>query len=144
MIKMLIQVEAGSRDRKIYNEKTLEFKETQHGTHRYPFSYGFIIGTRSEDGDCVDCYLITKEKTVAGAIIECEPVGLLEQHEDDEIDHKILAVLPGESMHPSQNDLDDLQAFITTIFSDYPEMNVRVGPVHAREAALNHIRKFEV
>ena len=142
MIRMLIQVEAGSCDRNIYNEKTLEYIKTSHGSHPYPYPYGFVVGTSAEDGGCVDCYLITKNKVEAGSIVECEPVGLLEQHEEDEIDHKVLAVLPGEDTKLDQVALEELQTFIKNIFSEVPEMNVRVGPVHPREAALHHLQKF--
>jgi inorganic pyrophosphatase len=141
MIKMLIQIEAGSCDRNVYNEKTLEYIKTSHGSHPYPYPYGFIVGTSAEDGACVDCYLVTKNKVEAGSIVECEPIGLLEQHEGDEIDHKVLAVLPGEDTKLDQVVLEELQTFIKRIFSEFPGMNVRVGPVHPREAALHHLQE---
>jgi inorganic pyrophosphatase len=140
---MFIQVEAGSCDRNIYNEKTLEYIKTNHGSHPYPYPYGFIVGTNAEDGACVDCYLITKNKVEAGSIVECEPVGLLEQHEDSEIDHKVLAVLPGEGTQLDPLIVEELQIFIKKIFSEHPDMNVRVGPVHSREAALQHLQESE-
>jgi inorganic pyrophosphatase len=142
MIKMFIQVEAGSCDRHIYNEKTLEYIKTSRGSHPYPYPYGFVIGTSAEDGGCVDCYLITKNKVNAGSIVECEPVGLLEQHEGDEIDHKVLAVRPGEDTKLDQVVLEELQTFIKRIFSEFPDMHVRLGPVHPREAALHHLQEF--
>lgn len=141
MIKMLIQTEAGSCDRKVYNEKTLEYIKTSHGAHPYPYPYGFIVGTGAEDGDCVDCYLVTKNKVEAGSIVECEPVGLLEQYEDDEVDHKVLAVLPGDDTKLDRVVLEELQTFIKKIFSEFPDMNVRVGRVHPREAALHHLQE---
>jgi inorganic pyrophosphatase len=142
MVKMLIQVEAGSCDRYIYNEKTLEYIKTSPGSHPYPYPYGFIVGTSAEDGCCVDCYLITNNKVEAGSIVECEPIGLLEQHENDEIDHKVLAVLPGEDTKLNLAALEELQTFIKMIFSGSPDMNIRVGPVHPREAALHHLQEF--
>jgi inorganic pyrophosphatase len=141
MIKMLIQVEAGSCDRNVYNEKTLEYLNTKSGSHPYPYPYGFIVGTSAEDGCCVDCYLVTKNKVEAGSIVECEPIGLLEQHEDDEIDHKVLAVLPGEDTELNPAVLEEIQTFIKRAFSGFPDMNVRVGPVHPREAALHHLQE---
>jgi len=143
MFKMMIQVEVGSSERRIYNEQTLEYKGTRRGRHPYPFAYGFIGGTSAEDGDCVDCYLLTKEKMAAGSFVECEPAGLLEQFEDDEIDHKVLAVLPGETSTVDLETQEKLRTFIKTIFADHPDINIRVGPVHSREAALNYIRKFQ-
>jgi inorganic pyrophosphatase len=142
VIKVLIQVQAGSGDRKLYNEKTLEYLETRQGARPYPYAYGFIVGTMSEDGDAVDCYVLTKGGVTAGEIVECEPVGLLEQDEDGEIDHKVLAVIPGQHVDLKDELLRELQDFIYAMFSEYPEMHVSVGPIRSREAALRHIQEF--
>ena len=69
MVQMLIQVAAGSCDRKTYNEQTLEYLEMRHGSRPYPYAYGFITGTSAADGDCVDCYLISRDKLTAGTTI---------------------------------------------------------------------------
>ena len=142
MIQMFIQVAAGSCDRNIYNERTLEYLETRPGSLPYPYPYGFIVGTSAEDGACVDCYLITRDKLAAGTTVECEPVGLLLQDEDGEIDHKILAVLPGQEIEVGQELLQELQAFIYAIFAPHPDFRVRVGPLLPREAALQHLQTF--
>jgi len=139
MIKVLIQVEAGSCDKKFYNERTLEYLETRRGSRPYPYHYGFIIGTSAADGDCVDCYLITTDLLQSGTIVECEPVGLLEQDEDGEADHKVLATIPGQDVELGQALLQELQDFIYVIFAKYPDMRVRVGPILPREAALDYL-----
>lgn len=143
MIKVLIQVAAGSCDRKVYNESTLEYLETRHGSRPYLYPYGFIVGTSAADGDCVDCYILTRDKITAGSIVECEPVGLLLQDESGEIDHKVLAALPGQDVELGSELLVELQEFIFDIFSEYPEIEVRVGPILSREAALHHLEKLE-
>jgi inorganic pyrophosphatase len=140
MIQVLIQVAAGSCDRKLYNESTLEYLETRHGSRPYPYHYGFIVGTSAADGDCVDCYLITGDKVMSGSIVECEPVGLLLQYENGEVDHKILAVLPGQDVTLGPELLQELQEFIYAAFARYPDMEVRVGPILPREAALSHLQ----
>jgi len=141
MIQVLIQVAAGSCDKNFFDERTLEFLEVRHGSRPYPYPYGFIIGTNAADGDCVDCYLITSVSVAAGTIMECEPVGLLLQDEDGEIDHKVLAAMLGQEIVLGQELLLELQEFIYAIFSEYPEMKVRVGPILAREAALDYLQK---
>jgi inorganic pyrophosphatase len=140
MIQVLIQAEAGSHDRKIYNEETLEYRETRRMPQPFPYPYGFVIGTSAEDGGAVDCYLITKDRLKAGTIVECEPIGLLEQHEGDEIDHKILASLPGQDVELGNELLKELQDFIYAIFAHFQEAHVRVGHILPPEAALQHIR----
>lgn len=142
MIQVLIQVEAGSHEKNFYNEKTLEYRETRRGSKPYPYPYGFIIGTSAEDGDAVDCYIITKDILETGTIVECEPIGLLEQHEDGEIDHKVLAALPGQDVELGPELLKELQDFIYAIFARFPDAQVRVGPIQPRAAALNHIQHF--
>jgi inorganic pyrophosphatase len=140
MIKICIQVEAGSCDVNQYAEKTLEFKETIRVSFPYPYPYGFILETNAEDGDNLDCYLITKERLKPGAIVECEPIGLLEQREDEEVDHKILAAMPGQDVLVGQKLLQELQDFIYAVFATYPDVDVCVGPILSREAALHHIQ----
>jgi inorganic pyrophosphatase len=141
MIQVLIQVAAGSCDRRIYHESTLEYLETRAGSQPYLYPYGFILGTRAADGDCVDCYLITKEPVTAGSVLECEPVGLLLQDEAGEIDHKVLAALPGQNMVVGPELLRELREFIESIFAEYPGFEVRVGPILPREAALDHLKR---
>jgi len=140
MIKVFIQVEAGSCDKNLYNEKTLEYKETSLVSQPYPYPYGFILGTSAADGDNVDCYLITHDGLKPGTIVECEPIGLLEQDEDEEVDHKILAAMPGQEVELNQRLLLELQDFIYPVFAKFPAMHVRVGPILPREAALRHIQ----
>jgi len=78
---------------------------------------------------------------VAGTIVECEPVGLLEQDEDGEIDHKVLAALPGQDVALGQELLRELQDFIYGLFAQYPDVRVRVGPLLSRKAALHHLQE---
>ena len=140
IIKVCVQVEAGSCDKSLYNEKTLEYIETRRVSRPYPYPYGFIIGTSAADGDNVDCYIITNESLKPGAIVECEPIGLLEQDEEGEVDHKVLAALPGQEVEISQGLLQELQDFIYAVFARFPDVNVRVGPILSREAASHHIQ----
>ena len=140
MIKVCIEVAADSCDRHRYNEKTLEYKGTRRTSRPYPYPYGFILGTRAADGDNVDCYLITNESLKAGTIVECEPIGLLEQDEDGEVDHKILAALPGQDTEVGQGLLEELRDFIYAVFAQFPDVSVCVGRMLPREAALHHIQ----
>jgi inorganic pyrophosphatase len=142
MIKVLIQVAGGSSERRIYNERTLEYKETRSNLPPFPYPYGFILGTRAPDGDSVDCYLITDENLQAGSIAECDPVGLLEQMEDEEVDHKILAVLPGHHAELNQELAEKFRGFISQVFAKFPDINIKVGNILPREEALRHIEAF--
>ena len=141
IIKVCVQVAAGSREKHRYDEKTLEYKGTSRVSRPYPYPYGFILGTNGADGDNLDCYLITHGPLQAGTIVECEPIGLLEQDEDGEIDHKVLASLPGQEVEIGQKLLQELRDFIYAVFTQYPDVSVRVGDILPREAALHYIQE---
>jgi inorganic pyrophosphatase len=87
----------------------------------------------------VDCYLITTAHLQAGTVVECEPIGLLEQEEDGEVDHKVVAALPGQDVEVGQDLLQELRGFIVAVFAQFPDVHVRVGRLLPREAALQHI-----
>jgi inorganic pyrophosphatase len=142
MIKVLIQVAGGSSERRIYNERTLEYKETRSNLPPFPYPYGFILGTYASDGDCVDCYLITDESLQAGSLVECDPVGLLEQMEDEEVDHKVLAVLPGQHVELNQELAEKFKGFIAQVSARFPDVNIKIGNILPREKALRHIEAF--
>jgi len=140
MVKVCIEVVAGSRDKNFYDERTLEYKETRQVSQPYPYPYGFIIGTRGQDGDSIDCYIITRDELKPGALVECVPIGLLEQFEGEELDHKVLACIPSQEVEPDLELWQELRDFISAIFARFPEIKVKVGPILPREKALEYIQ----
>ena len=56
---VFVQNEAGSNRKHYHNEKTLELQRAVDVSERYPFPYGFVVGTTAEDGCNVDCYIIS-------------------------------------------------------------------------------------
>ena len=116
MIDVFIENEAGSDKKNIFDEKTLEYKKTVTVSRTYPFPYGFIPNTLSGDGDCLDCFVITKQKLNSRQMVECEPIGLVEQFEDGKEDHKILTVLKGESYTLTDEAKEMIKEFIEHVF----------------------------
>jgi inorganic pyrophosphatase len=143
MIEVFVEVEAGSRDKRLYDEGTLQYKETRRVLQPYPFPYGFVLGTRCEDGECVDCYILTSDRLQAGTVVDCRPVGLLEQTEGQEIDHKILATLPGQSADVDRELHERLRSFIQGVFRAFPDTKVQVGRILSRDRALEYLREHQ-
>lgn len=58
----------------------------------YPTNYGYVPHTLSEDGDPVDVLVPTPFPLLAGSVITCRPIGVLNMTDESGEDAKLLAV----------------------------------------------------
>tara|TARA_Y100000031_G_scaffold14002_1_gene14797 strand:+ start:853 stop:1290 length:438 start_codon:yes stop_codon:yes gene_type:complete len=142
-VKVFIENEANSNQKNIYNEKTLEYKKTVTVSRKYPYAYGFIPNTTSGDGDNVDCFVLTNHKFKTGDIIEVKVVGLMEQLEDGEVDHNILAVPVGETTTIDNEVKDKITDFINHVFDHLPNKTVTTGSFLGKKEAVKMIKQFQ-
>jgi inorganic pyrophosphatase len=140
-VKVFIQNEAGSDQNHVHDEKTLTYQRTDTVSRPYPFPYGFILDTTSQDGDNLDCYVITQRPLKTGTIVACEVVALFEQTEDGEEDHNILATVPGETQEIGSSVVDTLRKFISHVFEHIPDKQMTTGRLLSKAAAQVHIRE---
>ena len=136
LIDVFVQNEAGSDLKNYHDEKTLEFKFAKRVSHAYPYPYGFIIGTDSSDGCNVDCFVITKRVLRTGQTFACEAIALMEEVEDGEADHNVLAKLPDEEIELTPEMQTILTDFVMNVFSHVAGKQIAVGRfLDARRAA---------
>ena len=135
-MKVLIENEAGSLIKYRYDECTFKLMATRRVQRAYPFPYGFIVGTRSGDGMCLDCFLLTQKALSSGEMIEAEPIGMFEQVEDGKEDHNILAVQAGDEFEVDLAVQDALRDFVMNVFGDVPGKSMTVGRFLGKDAAL--------
>lgn len=121
-----------------------------HTAMVYPFNYGFIPHTKTDDGDPMDVLLISAHPVVPGAVVPCRPVGMLEMEDEAGTDTKILAV-PALSVDPwygkvqEAKDLDEATHHrIKHFFAHYKELEpgkwVKIRRILGRTEALAAIR----
>ena len=60
----------------------------------YPSNYGYVPDTLADDGDPLDVVIVTPHPLIAGTVIPCRPVGVLEMEDEAGDDVKIVAVPP--------------------------------------------------
>jgi len=151
-MKVFIENESKSKQKNIYNEKTLTFIKTIEVGREYPFPYGFVLDTTAEDGDNIDVFIITNKALKKGQIVECEPIGLMEQYEKswdlsksmiEEIDHNVLAVLKGEEKEMTELDKNRLIEFVTHVFDNIQKNKTRVGQFLNRSHAIQYIENHK-
>jgi inorganic pyrophosphatase len=143
LVNVFIENEAGSLVKHLYNEKTQTLLGTAAVSRAYPFPYGFVLNTRGEDGDNVDCFVLTTKRLSTGQIVQCSAIGLLEQVEDGEIDHKVLAVLEGEATKLDGDNKLRLVEFTSHVFDHIPGKKMQIGNFRDKEAALEYVQHHQ-
>ena len=69
-VEVTVQSSAGSTLRLRYDERELVKKGESNTLLPHPWPYGFITGTVGEDGDCIDCFVITGSPLSEGSLVE--------------------------------------------------------------------------
>jgi inorganic pyrophosphatase len=140
-MRVFIENESGSKRKNVYDPVTLALVRTVEVSAAYPYPYGFIVGTIGGDGQAVDCFVLTPAALEAGAIVECDAIGLLEQIEDGEIDHKVLAVPRGCDARADDAVITQLRTFITGVFAHVQDKRIELGRLRDRPAAEEYVMK---
>jgi inorganic pyrophosphatase len=76
----------------------------------YPYDWGFVPGTKAEDGDPLDVLIIHDAATYPGLVLKCRPIGVLEvlqSSKGKEERNDRLFVVPDRS--PFEGDLQDIR-----------------------------------
>lgn len=146
-IQVFIECEAGSDQKNVFDEKTLELKESFTVSRSYPYPYGFIQRTKSGDGDCLDCFIITDQPLKVGTMVEAEVVGIMEQHETRNgvtiEDHNILAGLPDTSTEITPDIRQTLTEFVSHVWDHRIGKKVTVGRFANAAEAMRLIEEVE-
>ena len=94
----------------------------------YPFNYGYVVGSKGEDGDPTDIVLLASEKFVPGVGIKAQLIGMLEMEDEEGVDTKLIAV-PVKKVDPlfgTWNDVTDIpehtKAKIKHFFDHYKDL----------------------
>ncbi len=122
-----------------------------HGAMYFPFNYGFIDNTLGEDNDPLDVVVLASKEIIPGAIIACQPIGVLEMEDEGGKDAKIIAV-PTAKVDPLFGKMDSVEKIdestkekIKNFFEHYKDLEkgkwVKVKDWKSAEVALSIIEK---
>lgn len=139
-MEVFIEQTTEKNTKNTFDEKTGKHLKTIFINVTYPFPYGCILNTIADDGENLDCYVITDKKLEAGAIVTCEPVGMVEWLEDGREDHKILATLQGEGYEIGEDVQNKISDFAKHFFDDQPDKNYRLGKFYGKDHAIELIK----
>ena len=153
-INVLIEVPIGGEPVKYEFDKVsgaIFVDRILHTSMRYPTNYGFIPQTLCDDGDPLDCLVMTRWPLIHGSVIRARPIAVLYLEDEAGGDEKLLAV-PETKTSPyyaNVNEGSDLPRIvldqIVHFFTHYkdlePEKWVRVGKWGDREDAYRVVEQ---
>jgi inorganic pyrophosphatase len=150
VIEVVVEIPRGSRNKYEFDERSgaIWLDRVLSSAVYYNFEYGYVAGTRSEDGDSSDALLLTTEPTFPGCHVWARPVGGLAMSDDKGPDYKVLCVALADPLYEDVDSLDEvpphLPREIEHFFATYKlleEKGVEVRGWRDRADALDHLRE---
>jgi inorganic pyrophosphatase len=149
-VNVIVEILAGSKNKYEYDEElnVIKLDRVLYASMMYPYDYGFIPGTRSEDGDHLDAFIICDHSFFPGCVVEGRPIGVLEMIDGGERDEKIICVPYADVRYNHIKDINDLSPHIPVelkhFFEHYKDLQgkkVEVKAAHGSETAHKIIRE---
>ena len=153
LLNVVVETPKGSRNKLAWDEKCelYKMKRVLPAGMAFPFDFGYLPGTKGEDGDPVDILVLMDEPTYPGTLVSARLIGAIqaEQEEDGRTarNDRLIAVAHVSRNHQGIEHIDALSPNlvheIEHFFTSYnlaggKQFRVlgRVGPERARELVV--------
>lgn len=101
----------------------------------YPYNYGFIQDTLSEDGDALDVFIHTESPIHPLTRVNLEVVGVIEMTDNGVEDNKLICLIK-DSSHPFDSSFSQISYFLNNY-----KKGVVINKVSGKERALEVLQK---
>jgi inorganic pyrophosphatase len=124
----IIEIPLGSSNKYELDKQTglLKLDRVLHSAVYYPANYGFIPQTLADDGDPLDVLVLGAAPVYPLTLVAARAIGLMTMKDQEEIDHKIVAVHVNDPEYNSYRDVHQLPphklAVIKRFFEDYKSL----------------------
>ncbi len=111
VIEAIVEIPMGTKNKyEIDKERNrIKLDRVLYSQMTYPAEYGYIENTLAEDNDPLDILIIASTKTFPGCIVDARVIGALDMIDNDEKDHKIIAVMHKDPRFSHIHTIDDIQ-----------------------------------
>ena len=145
IVQSVIEIPLGSSNKYELDKETglLKLDRVLHSAVYYPANYGFIPQTLADDGDPLDILVLGAAPVYPLTLVKARAIGLMIMKDQDEMDHKVIAVHVNDPEYSSYTDVHQLPphrlAVLKRFFEDYKILErkeVIVDDILSLEAAL--------
>ena len=113
-IDVTIETPRGSRNKLKYEptKKMYSLSKILPEGMVFPYDFGFVPGTKAEDGDPLDVLILTDEPLFPGCLVECRVIGVIELTQEEagkkERNDRLIAVARASLLYGDVQDLAGL------------------------------------
>ena len=136
IVHVVIDTPRGSRNKYAF-EPALGMFALRHvlpAGASFPFDFGFVPGTRSEDGDALDVLVLLDDPTFTGCLVRVRPVGVIEAEEthdgQTQRNDRVIAVAVDGRAH---RDVRELRELDTQTLDDVERFFVSYNDARGRD-----------
>ena len=121
----IIEIPKGSSNKYELDKETglLMLDRVLYSAVYYPANYGFIPRTLADDGDPLDILVLGAEPVYPLTLVKARAIGLMVMKDQNELDHKVIAVHVNDPEYSSYTDVQQLPphrlAVLKRFFEDY-------------------------
>jgi inorganic pyrophosphatase len=130
LLNVIIETVRGSQNKFNYDARMniFKLKKTLPMGTVFPFDFGFVPGTKGEDGDPLDVLVIMEQTAFPGCLVQCRPIGILEATQGKKggkaiRNDRIVAVSQSSMLYADITDIKSLNKHmseeIANFFIDY-------------------------
>jgi inorganic pyrophosphatase len=125
IVRGIIEIPKGSSNKYELDKESglLTLDRVLYSAVYYPANYGFIPQTLADDGDPLDILVLGDEPVYPLTLVRARAIGLMVMKDQDELDHKVIAVLEDDPEYRSYTDVHQLPphrlAVLKRFFEDY-------------------------
>jgi len=143
-INVVIEIGKGSKNKYEIDKETglIALDRTAHTAQDFPFDYGFVPQTLWDDGDALDCIVLTTFSLQPGVLVRVRPIAIMHMIDSGEKDEKVIAVPIDDPRWNDTKDLPDINKHtlreVEHFYSTYKKLQnkeVSVSGFGGKEAA---------
>lgn len=131
-INVIVEIPKGSRNKYEIDEEHgyIFLDRSLYSSCCFPFEYGTMPQTLSEDGDPLDIVLLASSATFPGCVVKARVIGILFMEDEAGVDNKVIAV-PMTKIDPRFEEVksvDDLRSHQKKEIQEFFETYKRLEP----------------
>jgi len=125
IVQAIIEIPMGSSNKYELDKNTglLMLDRVLYSAVYYPANYGFIPRTLADDGDPLDVLVLGAEPVYPLTLVKARVIGLMVMKDQDELDHKVIAVHVNDPEYSSYHDVHEIPphrlSVLKRFFEDY-------------------------